>query len=204
LVIMALVGTVAAVVCGTLGAWDYAPLVGWDLAAATFTLWVWLAIGPLDADQTAAHARREDPDPAATDALTLAASVASLIAVGVVLVAASSAKGSKEWALAGLAAGSVALSWSLVHTLFTLRYARIYHARGGGVSFNQAEPPRYLDFAYLSFTIGMTFQVSDTNLESTAVRATALRQALLSYLFGAIILATTVNFIVSLAGSSSS
>jgi len=155
LVIMALVGTVAAVVCGTLGAWDYAPLVGWD-------------------------------------------------AVGVVLVAASSAKGSKEWALAGLAAGSVALSWSLVHTLFTLRYARIYHARGGGVSFNQAEPPRYLDFAYLSFTIGMTFQVSDTNLESTAVRATALRQALLSYLFGAIILATTVNFIVSLAGSSSS
>ena len=71
------------------------------------------------------------------------------------------------------------------------------------MSFNQDEPPRYLDFAYLSFTIGMTFQVSDTNLESTAVRATALRQALLSYLFGAIILATTVNFIVSLAGSSS-
>ena len=98
LVIMALVGTVAAVVCGTLGAWDYAPLVGWDLAAATFTVWVWLAIGTLDAAQTAAHARREDPDPAATDALTLAASVASLIAVGVVLVAASSAKGSKEWA----------------------------------------------------------------------------------------------------------
>jgi uncharacterized membrane protein len=53
----------------------------------------------------------------------------------------------------------------------------------------------------VAFTIGMTFQVSDTDLKSTAIRATALRQALVSYLFGAVVLATTVNFIVSLAGS---
>ena len=82
----------------------------------------------IDPDQTAAHARRQDPNRAASDALTLAASIASLIAVGVVLVAASSARGSQEWGLAGLAVGNVALSWILVHTLCTLGYARLYHS----------------------------------------------------------------------------
>ncbi len=201
LIVMALVGLGALVLSGILGSWSYAPLVGWDAAAAIFLVWVWVAVIGMDADETAAHARRQDPTRAATDALTLAASVASLIAVGVVLVAASSAHGSEEWGLAGLAVVSVALSWNLVHTLFTLRYARLYHSSGGGVDFNQDDPPRYVDFAYVAFTIGMTFQVSDTDLKTTAIRGTALRQALVSYLFGAVILATTVNFVVSLAGS---
>jgi uncharacterized membrane protein len=74
--------------------------------------------------------------------------------------------------------------------------------RPGGVSFNQHDPPGYLDFAYLAFTIGMTFQVSDTDIRSSAIRATALRHALLSYLFGAVILATSVNFVVSLSSTS--
>jgi uncharacterized membrane protein len=98
-----------------------------------------------------------------------------------------------------LAAGSVALSWFLVHTLFTLRYALLYQSSDGGVDFNQKGSPRYLDFAYLAFTIGMTFQVSDTDIGSSAIRAAALRHALLSYLFGAVILATSVNFIVGLS-----
>jgi uncharacterized membrane protein len=119
-----------------------------------------------------------------------------------VLVAAISAHGGTRGLLAGLAAASVALSWLIVHTLFTLRYARIYTAAGGGVDFNQEERPRYVDFAYLAFTIGMTFQVSDTDLSNHAIRAAALRHALLSYLFGAVILATSVNFIVALSSTS--
>ncbi len=201
LIVMVLVGLVGTALTGILGAWSYAALVGWDAAAATFSVWVWVAVGGMGSAQTAAHARRQDPNPATSDTLTLAASLASLVAVGVVLLSASSAHGSERWVLAGLAAGSVALSWVLVHTLFTLRYARLYHSSGGGVDFNQDVPPRYLDFAYVAFTIGMTFQVSDTDLKSTAIRGTALRHALVSYLFGAVILATTVNFIVSLADS---
>jgi len=125
--------------------------------------------------------------------------LASLVAVGVVLVAAGSAHSTKRGLLAGLAVASVALSWLLVHTLFTLRYARLYQSGHGGVSFNQESPPCYMDFAYVAFTIGMTFQVSDTDIKSTTIRAAALQHALLSYLFGAVILATTVNFIVSLS-----
>ncbi|MDT5017597.1 MAG: hypothetical protein QOD39_3757, partial [Mycobacterium sp.] len=77
-----------------------------------------------------------------------------------------------------------------------LRYAMLFYSGPeGGVNFNQPSSPRYTDFAYLAFTIGMTFQVSDTDLRTPAFRATALRHALLSYLFGAVIVATTINLV---------
>jgi uncharacterized membrane protein len=81
-----------------------------------------------------------------------------------------------------------------------LRYAKLYYVDdNGGVSFNQDEPPQYTDFAYLAFTLGATFQVSDTNLEKHNIRVTVLRHALLSYLFGSVILAATVNLVAGLA-----
>jgi uncharacterized membrane protein len=201
IVVVLSIGIVAAVLTGMLVAWRYAALVGWDFSAASLTAWTWVSISRMNAADTAAHANREDPSQPISYLLLLAASSASLIAVARVLVAANSAHGSSRWLLAGLAAASVALSWLLIHILFTLRYARLYHRGDGGISFNQHDPPRYLDFAYLAFTIGMTFQVSDTDIRSSAIRATALRHALLSYLFGAVILATTVNFVVSLSSS---
>ena len=104
----------------------------------------------------------------------------------------------RAWA-AAVAVASVVLSWLLVHTLFAIRYASLfYRGEVGGVDFNQAELPAYSDFAYLSFTLGMTFQVSDTNITSHAIRVTALGHALLSYLFGAVILATTINLVAGL------
>lgn len=196
---MVIVGLVAGFLSAVLGAPHYAPLIGWDAAASCFSFWAWMTVSRMDATETREHARREDPTRAATDILLLTASVASLIGVGIVLVAASSSHGTEKGLLAGLAAASVAFSWLLVHTLFTLRYTRLYYASDRGVDFNQKEPPRYVDFAYLAFTIGMTFQVSDTDIQTTEIRAAALRHALLSYLFGAIILATSVNFIVGLS-----
>lgn len=89
-----------------------------------------------------------------------------------------------------------------MHTIFTLRYAQLYYTEpAGGIDFNQEERPSFRDFAYLSLTIGMTFQVSDTDLQTSPIRSTALRHALLSYLFGAVILAAAINLIVSLANS---
>jgi uncharacterized membrane protein len=91
------------------------------------------------------------------------------------------------------------LSWGLVHTVFSLRYARSYYSRPvGGIDFNEDDPPTYLDFAYLAFTIGMTFQVSDTNLMNKKIRRVALSHALLSYLFGAVIVALVINVVSSL------
>jgi uncharacterized membrane protein len=62
--------------------------------------------------------------------------------------------------------------------------------------------PDYRDFAYTAFTVGMTFQVSDTDITSQEMRRAVLRHALLSFLFGAVILATTINVIAGLLNSS--
>jgi uncharacterized membrane protein len=85
-------------------------------------------------------------------------------------------------------AASVVLAWATVHTLFTIRYARLYHGSERGVDFARQKAPRYLDFAYLAFTIGMTHQVSDTDLKRSRIRATALIHGLLSYVFGVFII----------------
>jgi uncharacterized membrane protein len=195
----AAIGAAAAALIVVFGNWRSAPAVGWDATAIVFSASVWLAIWPLSAKITAERATGEDPSRAASDVLTLGACVASLAAVGMLLVSAHAAHGTQQGLLAGLGLLSVAVSWATVHTIFTLRYAQLYYAGPeGGIDFNQQEPPSYRDFAYVALTIGMTFQVSDTDLKNTAVRSTALRHAVLSYLFGAVILAATINLIVGL------
>ncbi len=112
----------------------------------------------------------------------------------------SESAGSCSAARAALGVSSLLLTWALIHTVFTTRYARLYYTGvDGGIAFNQDEPPSYLDFAYLAFTIGMTYQVSDTDLKTSAIRHTAFRHSLLSYLFGAIIIAATINLLSGLA-----
>jgi uncharacterized membrane protein len=93
---------------------------------------------------------------------------------------------------------SVVLSWAAVHTVFTLRYARLYFAAGGGIDWHSQERPDFGDFAYVALTLRMTFQVSDTDINSKAIRKAALRHAVLSYLFGVVILVTTINVVASL------
>lgn len=199
----AIVGVIAAVLAGLFWRWAYAPAIGWDGTAIVFSAWIWLVIWPMGAADTAAKARSEDPNRAISDILTLSAAVASIAAVGIVLIGAHSAHGLTADMLAAFGLISIAISWFTVHTIFTLRYALLYYDdAAGGVSFNQDEPPCYRDFAYLALTIGMTFQVSDTDLQTTAIRATALRHALLSYLFGTVILAATINLIAGIGGVS--
>jgi uncharacterized membrane protein len=179
--------------------WHMAPLVGWDVASATYLAWVWTAVWGLDGEQTAAVSTREDDSRPAAEALLIAASVASLVGVGVVLIRAADQRGSARVLLAAFAVLSVVLSWTAVQTVFTLRYASLYHRGGSGIDFREKDRlPDYHDFAYVAFTIGMTYQVSDTDLTSFTMRRTALRQSLLSYLFGIVIVAITINLIAGL------
>jgi len=174
--------------------WLYAVPIGWIAAAAIYVVWMWLTIWPLDAATTAEHAVREDPGRAAVDVLSVVAALASLVAVGLLLTASRNSD-----AQAALSVGTVALAWAAVHTTYTTRYAELYYTgTDGGIDFNQDEAPRYSDFAYVAFSIGMTFQVSDTNLRDSGIRAAALRHALLSFLFGTVIIATMINLVAGL------
>ena len=201
LAVCLVLGVVVVVILAATGLAVIAPQGGWDVAALVYLVWMWWRVGPADADRTAAFAVREDASAAVSDVVLLLASVASIAGVGdlILLGSASGDPVSRGPAIA-LALASVVLSWAVVHTIFMLRYARLYYVGAdGGIDFNQKEPPRYLDFAYLAFTVGMTFQVSDTNLETPRIRATALRHALLSYLFGAVIIAVTINLVAGLS-----
>ena len=195
------IGTVCTVVTAIFGDWRYAVSIGWDAAAIIFCGWTWLAVWPLSAEQTAARATREDPSRAIRDVIVLTAAAGSLGALGLVLVYAHELKGLASAMLALLAVVSVAVSWFSVHTIFALRYATLYYLEPvGGINFNQSERPDYRDFAYVALTLGMTYQVSDTNLGSSDIRSAALRHALLSYLFGSVILAAAVNLVAGLRG----
>lgn len=190
-----LAGLIGGVAVGMLVSWEYMPLAVWDIAAVVFLIWLWLSLHGCDADRTARLAVREDPGRATTDALLVLASVASLLAVGALLARAGSQTGSAQLLQVGLGIASVVISWMTVHAIYTLKYARIFYKNNGGVDFNETRPPSYADFAYLALTIGMTFQVSDTSLKSTEFRRIALRHALLSYLFGTVIIASTISLI---------
>ncbi|MGI8559007.1 MAG: DUF1345 domain-containing protein [Solirubrobacteraceae bacterium] len=193
-------GAIAAAIVAAIGPLYLIPLAGWMVWSLIFTGWIWISISPLSPQQAAERASRDNPGRAAADLLLLTGSVVSLLAVGLVLVKANQHHGLTKGLLVGACLASIVLSWATVHTIFTLRYADLYYDEGpaGGIDYHEHDAPDYFDFAYLALTIGMTFQVSDTDIGTKPIRRTALRHALLSYAFGALIIATTINLIAGL------
>jgi uncharacterized membrane protein len=194
-------GVAAAAAAIAVGAsWSVAALVASDVAALVFVIWVWLTAGSADPGTTARIARAEDASRTAAEAILLGAGAASLVAVAFTLGQAGHAHAPGRGLLTALALASVALAWASVHTVFMLRYARLYYSPpDGGIDFH-GEAPDYGDFAYLALTIGMTFQVSDTDLVGKRVRRVALHHALVSYVFGTGIVAITVSSVAALLG----
>ncbi len=194
-----LAGTITASV-----AWLAMPIVGsillgWDLAVVIYLAWTFYSVWRLNPADTAQLAKREDPSTPVAELAILGAGIAALAAVGFALVKASQATGGLKAYLVTIGLLSVVLSWAVVHTVFALRYARAYYTEPvGGIAFNEAEPPNYTDFAYYSFTVGMTFQVADTNITLRTIRRTTLHHALLSYLFGSVLLGLVINVVATL------
>ncbi|QJD78864.1 DUF1345 domain-containing protein [Spirosoma rhododendri] len=132
--------------------------------------------------------------------ISLLVSLAATLSLFVVLMLLDSmTKSSPSWII-WLAVLSVACSWTLVHTVFTLRYAHLYYGdstnpkkRPAGLDFPNEDEPDYLDFAYFSFVVGMTSQVSDVAVSSKSQRRTALLHGVLSFVFNAIIIALTIS-----------
>ncbi len=196
MVVTGAVGLVVGLVVAVFEPWQLAVLVGWDVTVALIVGWVWLSVGRLDPDETAGLALAEDNTRQGTRILLLGAALASLVGVALGLIKTRTESGPVVAVITVAGVLTVLLSWSLVHTLFALRYAHLYYSDGaGGVDFKNDEPPDYLDFAYLAFTVGMTFQVSDTDVQLRAIRRAVLRHALLSYVFGTVIIAVTINVI---------
>lgn len=174
-------------------------LLGWTVGATVYLAWTWWVLRSLTPEQARAHARDEDPGRKAADLALTITSLASVAGV-VLMIAEAASDASVLPALVGLAA--VAASWGVIQALYTIRYAAAYYSEpAGGIDFNEDDAylPDYRDFAYVAFTLGMTYAIADTNLATRPVRRLVLQHALLSYLFGAVVLAMTINVVWQLA-----
>jgi len=197
-----IVGLIVTLVLLPFVTWGLALVGGWDAAALAFLLTTWPIIIRADSSRAAQLAAREDETEGSARALLVGASVASLLGVGYALYLAGRESGVQRVPLISGAVLTVMLSWTVVNTVYTLRYAdQHFRSKPGGIAFgdrNGQEQPSYRDFAYVAFTIGMTYQVSDTTLRDPRIRRTVLAHAILSYLFGVVIVAGSVNLISGL------
>jgi len=184
-------------VAGAVSGWwepAYAPLLGWTAVGLVYVASTWLTLWPMDAAATASHATREVPGNALLHLLLVAAGLASLIGLVFLIAAPTPSRA----VTAVVAVCPVVASWATIHTLYALRYAREFYRGAGGVDFHTEAPPRYSDFAYVGFTVGFSFAISDTDLTTSAMRRIALGHALLAYLFGTVFVAALVNILASL------
>jgi uncharacterized membrane protein len=182
-------------------------VLAWETFAVTSLIMAWLVISTKDPYQARRNARLQDASATFLFTLVICAASASLLAVALVL---HDVKGLASTALLGhiiVSAAAVLISWTLVHTIFAMRYAHRYfedareverHAVSGGLIFPGKDIPGYLDFAYFSFVIGMTCQVSDVQISSPKIRRLALVHGLISFLFNTAILAMFVNIVAGL------
>jgi uncharacterized membrane protein len=191
-------GVASAIVVGIAAGWQYAPAAGWIAASTVYLVWTWRTVTPMSVAQIEVMVRRYGPAHASSDTFVVLASLASLVGVGYLLMA-PNVEGPDSTIAAVVGFSSVVASWLMVNTVYALRYAVEYYTEPvGGIEFNQEDRPAFADFAYVAFTIAVTYGVTDTALQNRRIRSTALRHALVSYLFGAVILAIVIQVFGSL------
>ncbi|MEU0786378.1 DUF1345 domain-containing protein [Streptomyces sp. NPDC006173] len=161
-----------------------------------FVLAGWVVLWPMDAAATRHNARREDFRPVTDEFVVVAVALCGLFAIVLLLLRGGKADDGHAAAVTALC--GVFLAWSALHLMYATRYAYVYYEHNGGIDFNSDDPPSYRDFFYFSYNLGMTYQVSDTDVSSSAIRSIVLRHSLLSYVFGTSILATAINVVVGI------
>ncbi len=198
-VVSFLCGVVAGVIAGLLVPWQLAELIAFDVAALVLLLWVWSTIAGLDGEQTSRIATPEDNSRVVASVLVVSAALVSLVGVVLALIKAKKVDQPMEVAMTIIAIVTVVVAWWTVHTAYTLRYTHLYY-RGvdGGVDFGGESMPDYRDFLYLALTVGMTFQVSDTDITDRSIRRQITHHALVSFVFGTVIIALTINVMAGL------
>ncbi len=199
LLVSMLIGLAVGAIALLVAHWTYAPSLAWDAAALTYLLLTWREIWRLDPEQTREIAAGEDPSHVLDDFMVLAAAVVSLLTVVLVLSHFGSTPEDAKLIRSVLGIASVVLAWAVVHTVYTVRYAKLFYDEPvGGLDFKSEGMPQYSDFAYVAFGVGMTFQVADTDVQTAKFRRTILGHALLSFLFATTILAITINLVAGL------
>ncbi|MBC8084951.1 MAG: DUF1345 domain-containing protein [Hymenobacter sp.] len=174
-------------------------MVAWDTFSLTTLVLAWSMIIGTEVDHIRRIAAREDPGRRLSFGFVLAAASGSLLAVLYLLSSVHTTSGTTRYLHVGLAIAGVMMSWVLVHTVFTLRYAHVFYGPEagrpeGGLEFpGGGKDPDYLDFAYFSFVVGMTAQTADIGISGRSLRRLALLHGLLSFGFNTVVVALAIS-----------
>ncbi len=178
-----------------------------DTGMMCFLLLTWRAMVTTTPKVMRNHAQQEDVGRFIILSLVLGSALLSLMALAYLLKTTKGSVGLILIVHLGLSIATILITWSLVHTIFALHYARDYYRDGhtrlkdcqvNGLMFPNEEEPDYWDFLYFSFIIGMTAQVSDVSITSRRLRKLALFHSVLSFFFNTAILAMSINIIAGL------
>jgi len=182
-------------------------LTAWIGCALTIIVLNWIIILSSHPREVRKFAKLQDSSRTFLFGFIIVASLVSLIAIVFLL---KSPKGISEISRNAhilLAMGAVGVSWWLVHTVFSLRYAHLFYdtttddggaKKGGGLDFPDTKDPDFLDFIYFGFVVGMTFQVSDVQITDRNIRRLCLLHGLISFAFNTAIVALSINVISGL------
>lgn len=178
-------------------------LLAWDSAALTYLLTMWALFIRSSEDELRSRAARYDEGVPILMLIVLAAIAVSLGAVVDAMIVAKDAASDAKAMIIGSAGATLVLSWLVLQTVFVLHYAHRYFGAGedrGGIQFPGEPPTSYLDFAYLAFSVGATFQVSDNSILTSKLRRLVTAHAAAAYFYNTAILALGINIIASLVG----
>ena len=96
------------------------------------------------------------------------------------------------------------LGWFVLHTIAAFHYANLHYfdppgedKAGEGLVFPGTREPSLWDFFYFSFVIGMTFQVSDVQIQATAMRRAVMAHSIVSFFFSTVLIALAVNAVAN-------
>ncbi|MBS1730408.1 MAG: DUF1345 domain-containing protein [Bacteroidetes bacterium] len=186
-------------------------LISWDVFSFLLLAFYWLSFFTTSVSDIQKYASIEDASRMVIFTIILFTVLASLVSVVLLITTKTDHLTEKKWDIPVAFLGMV-LSWFLLHTIFTVRYAHIFYGNQyarkdhayGGIDFPKNADnfkPDFLDFAYFSFVLGMTFQVSDVQITSPRIRRLALIHGLLSFGYNMVVVALTINVIANLGGS---
>lgn len=177
-------------------------VASWDGFAVVALGLTWLTILTLNPAQICTLARREDPSRLASLILVVLGAGAALLAVLVLLQESMKMQSGEKTQAIVLALSAVALAWFLIHTVFTLRYAHLYHSASESphpLEFPGGDhQPDYLDFAYFAFIIGMTAQTADVNIRGRSIRRAALLHGIVAFAFNTAVVALSIGVLTTL------
>jgi uncharacterized membrane protein len=194
------VGAVAGITTAVAVSPALAPLAGWCTAGVIALVWVWRICWRQDPAGTERVAREESAS-RVTDSAIITACIASIAAVVVALIQSSNHNGEPtSVALVILGVLGTIVAWALVNTVYALKYARMYFLdhRNDGFDVKHETQPTYSDFAYFAFTVGMSYASPEVEPSNSEIRRKALLHALLSYFFGTVLIAVSINLVTNL------